>query len=106
MSTHKTAILICQGQVVSASYHAETGLSIIFARLPTVSSPKGASPVITPPGIQANLSCLPTNTRPNLSDSQRMKLLWHERLNHRSMSRINHFSARFAACGSIHCELS
>jgi hypothetical protein len=36
MSQHQTAKLTCQGRVISASYHTETGLPIIFARLPLV----------------------------------------------------------------------
>jgi len=94
MSQHQTAKLTCQGKVISASYHTETGLPIIFAKLPLVPSSgyKMSASVLS--GHHAHVSCLPTNTKPNLSNPQRQKLLWHERLNHRSMPTLNRLIRR------------
>jgi hypothetical protein len=91
LSFHQTATLSCHGHELKTISHEVTGLPILYARIPSFSSniqklnnaaPTAAQAISTP------TMPLPASTS-NLSNSQRLKLMWHERCNHRSMATIN-----------------
>jgi hypothetical protein len=85
-SLHTTATLRCHGRNITAAYNEQTGLPIIIACIPQKLLSLSAQVATTIPS-----PTVPCNTKPNLSNSQRLKLLWHERCNHRSMSTINNW---------------
>jgi hypothetical protein len=89
-SLHQTASLQCYGHTIPVTYHKQTALPILFARTPLparlihANTATMSSSCVTDKNYK-----IQSNTKPNLSNSQRLKLLWHERCNHRSMSTIN-----------------
>jgi hypothetical protein len=87
-SLHHTATLTCYGHKIPATYNDATNLPILFASIPQPDH----SNAIQHPVMTAYSATSPptTNTfKPNLTNSQRLKLLWHERCNHRSWSTLN-----------------
>jgi hypothetical protein len=83
-SLHTTATLRCHGQQIIAMYNDQTGLPIIFAKIQST-----LPSLVAQVAVSNTQPTIPCNTKPNLSNSQRLKLLWHERCNHRSMPTIN-----------------
>lgn len=83
------ATLRVHGIDIPVAYHTATGLPIIYSigspDIPLVSSANLATPSPSVHHASVN-SCL---FKPNLSKSQHLKLLMHERCNHRNMSDIN-----------------
>jgi hypothetical protein len=90
ISLQNTASLLCYGNIIPITYHEHTNLPILFATLSHWTSPLHANTVsLTSHSKIGNSPHIISNTKPNLSNSQRLKLLWNERCNHRSMATIN-----------------
>jgi len=85
-------ILTCNGTAITILYHATTGQPILFGHI-TVSNPPQPDVFaffanITKPPISLQG---PAVQKQNLTNLQRLKLLMHERCNHRNMDKINHW---------------
>jgi len=88
-SLQNHATLKCHGKSILVEYNSTTGLPIVHVRIkPQPKSPCPGSQFLFT--AQHGTSTLDISARhPTLSNSQRLKLLWHERCNHRSMATIN-----------------
>jgi hypothetical protein len=96
-TVHSTeAVLICHGHRIRVAYHDASKLPIVFTTKLFMPFPESIGPTtapVHPPALSAHSAILPqthaATTQINLTKKQQLKLLLHERCNHRSMSVIN-----------------
>jgi len=82
-SLQHTATLTCNGTMIPVAYDAQTKLPFLHATIADTSAPRNYT------ANNAVISNSPPVIRPNLTNAQRIKLLWHERLNHRNMDTVS-----------------
>jgi hypothetical protein len=85
-SIRDNGILTCYGHQIEVPYHVKTGLPII-ATTSGLDRFHSHNSALHDSTLTANTFSI--NTKQNLTPSQHMKLLLHERCNHKSMSDIN-----------------
>jgi len=92
-------ILTCHGTAVKIPYHNATGLPIIFGSALNDSSPSTKSATAFPAALKHPHNSLqgPSAQKQNLTNSQCLKLLMHERFNHRNMETIS----QWKRCGLL-----
>jgi hypothetical protein len=94
-SIRDIGILTCNGQVISVPYHHGTGLPIITTVAGIENFTKYCARLsISPPDKVSQTvshSTPPVLIKQNLSPQQRLKLLLHERCNHKNMKTLNHW---------------
>jgi hypothetical protein len=92
-SIQDTGVLTCNGQTITVPYHQGTGLPIITTATGMKNFNKFCASLSHSDSMQVvtNETPLPTPIpyKQNLSPQQRIKLLLHERCNHKNMKTIN-----------------
>jgi len=94
LSLQHGGILTCNGIELPVSYDRNTGLPIIYTigqpalmSSSTLQNPCAANAISNPAPVTPYPSV--TQIKPNLSKSQHLKLLMHERCNHRNMADVS-----------------
>ncbi len=93
ISYEQSGVLRYNGDKIPVSYHNDTCLPIVTAKIIT-DVPTGPNATSLPNHASLAAANSIPSTKPNLTNSQRLKLLWHERCNHRSMATINSWIRR------------
>jgi hypothetical protein len=87
-------VLRCHGSDITVSYHDVSRLPILYSSAPRLSIPDESSSTfhaLQATDMATSKHHTSHNTPINLSPSQRLKLLIHERCNHRNMRDINNW---------------
>jgi hypothetical protein len=92
-SIRDVGILTCHGKTITVPYHSGTGLPIVTTATGIENFTKFCAKLSianNAPQINTNPSCIaPIHFKQNLTSQQRIKLLLHERCNHKHMKIIN-----------------